>query len=144
MEIGLFDLIVITTSIALSLAIVVPLTGVLVRFRANYNPKGLQLDAEGGAQPHTGPIIQSYFGMMKRVYIIEGWNGLYKGFMPTFLSTAFVTAVIIIFMDTPKATTGKYSAPETGVIGTLLYSTMMMLISLPTSIVTYRCALIWR
>ena len=32
----------------------VPLTGVLIRFRANYNPKGLQLDAEGGAQAHTG------------------------------------------------------------------------------------------
>jgi len=34
-------------SLGISLAIIVPLTGALVRFRANYNPKGLQLDAEG-------------------------------------------------------------------------------------------------
>jgi hypothetical protein len=42
-----------------------------VRFRANYNPKGLQLDSEGGAVPHTGPVVRSYFGMMARVYRIE-------------------------------------------------------------------------
>jgi hypothetical protein len=58
-------------SLALSLAIVVPLTGALVRFRANYNPKGLQLDAEGDVQPHTGPVISSFFGMLRRVYRIE-------------------------------------------------------------------------
>ena len=58
-------------SLALTLAIVVPFTGILVRYRANYNPKGLQLDAEGGAQPYTGPIIKSYFTMLLRVYRIE-------------------------------------------------------------------------
>ncbi len=51
---GLFDLILVAVSICITLAVIVPLTGVLVRFRANYNPKGLQLDAEGGAEPHTG------------------------------------------------------------------------------------------
>ena len=58
-------------SLAFSLAIIVPLTGILVRFRANYNPKGLQLDAEGVVQPpHTGPIV-SFLGMFKRVYMLE-------------------------------------------------------------------------
>lgn len=56
---------------AITLAIFVPLTGILVRFRANYNPKGLQLDSEGGAAPHTGPVVHSYFGMMSRVYRLE-------------------------------------------------------------------------
>lgn len=68
---GFWDLLLLIPSLAISLAIIVPLTGVLVRFRANYNPKGLQLDAEGGAQPHTGPVVQTYFGMMQRVYRIE-------------------------------------------------------------------------
>lgn len=58
-------------AMAITLAIFVPLTGVLVRFRANYNPKGLQLDSEGGATPYTGPIVNSYFGMMIRVYRLE-------------------------------------------------------------------------
>jgi hypothetical protein len=53
------------------LAITVPFTGTLVRFRASYNPRGLALDAEGGAQPFTGPVVNSYFGMMARVYRIE-------------------------------------------------------------------------
>ena len=65
---------------ALSLLIAVPLTGVLVRFRANYTPKGLQLDGEGGVQPHTGPVVNSYFAMFARVRRLEGWLGLYKGF----------------------------------------------------------------
>ncbi|KAG7098641.1 hypothetical protein E1B28_000557 [Marasmius oreades] len=138
MQIGILDFLAIIFSISVSLAIFVPLTGVLVRFRANYNPKGLQLDAEGGAQPHTGPVVQSYFGMMRRVYNIEGVLGLYKGFMPTLLSTAFVTGLIIAFMDTPKPSHGKYRAPEASILGTLFYSTLLMLISLPTSIMTYR------
>ena len=65
------DIIMFFATLALSIAIAVPLTGVLVRYRANYNPKGLQLDAEGDAQPYTGPIIRSYFTMFARVYRIE-------------------------------------------------------------------------
>lgn len=64
---------------AASLLLAVPLAGVLVRFRANYTPKGLQLDGEGGVQPHTGPVINSYFAMFMRVKRLEGWPGLYKG-----------------------------------------------------------------
>jgi len=63
-------------SVAISLLIIVPLTGILVRFRANYNPKGLQLDAEGVVQPpHTGPKV-SFLGMFKRVYKIEVGDNL--------------------------------------------------------------------
>jgi len=68
---SLLDTILLLASLAISLALLVPLTGVLVRFRANYNPKGLQLDAEGDAQPHTGPVITSFFAMLKRVHDIE-------------------------------------------------------------------------
>lgn len=68
---SLTDALLLLGSLAVSLAILVPLTGALVRFRAHYNPKGLQLDPEGGVQPHTGPIITSFFAMMVRVYRIE-------------------------------------------------------------------------
>ncbi|KAF9033294.1 mitochondrial carrier [Hymenopellis radicata] len=135
---GFFDLILLAASICITLAVIVPLTGVLVRFRANYNPKGLQLDAEGGAEPHTGPVVKSYFAMLKRVYQIEGWPGLYKGLMPTFLSTAVVTLMLVLFMDTERPRHGTYHAPAAGIIGTLVYSVGMMLIALPTAIITYR------
>lgn len=66
-----FSLFFLLVSLGVSLAIIVPLTGALTRFRANYNPKGLQLDAEGGAQPYTGPVVSTFFGMLKRVHRIE-------------------------------------------------------------------------
>lgn len=58
-------------TLAVSLAITIPLTGALVRLRANYNPKGLQLDPEGNVEPHTGPIVTTFFGMLFRVKRIE-------------------------------------------------------------------------
>jgi len=125
-------------ALAISLIIFVPLSGVLVRFRANYNPKGLQLDSEGGAVPHTGPIVRSYFKMMGRVYRIEGWQGFYKGLMPTLLSSLLVGSVILFVVDTDKPRHGKYRAPETGILGTLLYSLALLVVSLPTAILTYR------
>ncbi|TFK44750.1 hypothetical protein BDQ12DRAFT_673517 [Crucibulum laeve] len=134
---GIFDTVLLLFSLAITLAIFVPLTGVLVRFRANYNPKGLQLDPEGGVVPHTGPIVQSYFSMIARVYRIEGWSGLYKGLMPTTISTLVITIFILVLLGT-KPRHGAYRAPETGLIGTLIYSVGMMLISLPTVVITYR------
>ena len=71
MTLDLAEILMLIPTLGLSLAIIVPLTGILVRFRANYNPKGLQLDAEGGVQPHTGPVVRSYFAMAGRVYRIE-------------------------------------------------------------------------
>jgi hypothetical protein len=68
---GFLDMFLLVGSLAVSLAVLVPLTGALVRFRAHYNPKGLQLDPEGDVQPHTGPVITSFLAMLMRVYRIE-------------------------------------------------------------------------
>lgn len=68
-------------SIFLSSLIAVPLIGTLVRFRANYTPKGLQLDQEGGAEAHVGPVVTSYFAMLLRVKRIEVNRGLYAIWM---------------------------------------------------------------
>lgn len=92
------DLLIIVVALTVSLAITVPITGALVRLRANYNPKGLQLDDEGVVHPYTGPQLTSFFGMLARVKRLEvrpyqilatdtlihtpflqGWPGLYKG-----------------------------------------------------------------
>jgi len=125
-------------ALIISLVVFVPLTGVLVRFRANYNPKGLQLDSDGGAVPYTGPVVRSYFGMMIRVYRLEGVSGLYKGLMPTAISSFIVATIVLLFIDTEHPRHGKYRAPETGILGTLIYSLGMLVLSLPTAILTYR------
>ena len=68
-EIG--QLLLFSLSLATFIVFTVPLTGALVRLRANYNPKGLQLDPEDGVQPHTGPVITSFFVMLARVRQLE-------------------------------------------------------------------------
>ncbi|KAL5528628.1 hypothetical protein ACEPAF_7764 [Sanghuangporus sanghuang] len=128
-------------SFALSFLVAVPLFGTLVRFRANYTPKGLQLDGEGGVQPHTGPVVNSYFAMFMRVKRLEGWPGLYKGFMPTLISSLFIVAFITVLPGTPVAHTGghkKYSAPVEGIWNRLAYSLFMMIFSLPVTVITNR------
>ncbi|KAJ7770182.1 hypothetical protein DFH07DRAFT_735542 [Mycena maculata] len=137
--VGFLDYLVLIPSLALSLFIVVPLTGVLVRFRANYTPRGLALDTEGSAVPHTGPVVKSYFGMFKRVWQIEGFQGLFKGLstaVPTFLTALVVSLALLTFLDAPRHRHGAYRAPVAGVLGTLLYSVGMMVLSLPSAIIT--------
>ncbi|KAI6002711.1 mitochondrial carrier [Pisolithus albus] len=135
---GLLDMIVLMASLAISLAIMVPLVGAIVRFRANYNPKGLQLDPEGDVQPHTGPVISSFFAMLKRVYDIEGWLGLYKGLMPTLISSLIISVFLIVFLDDSSFRHRAYTAPSAGILGTLFYSIFAMLLSLPQTIITDR------
>ncbi|KAJ6499951.1 hypothetical protein C8R47DRAFT_1109730 [Mycena vitilis] len=132
------DYFLLIPALSISLFFVVPLTGVLVRFRANYTPRGLALDHEGAAFPHTGPVVESYFAMFRRVWQIEGLSGLYKGLMPTLLTATTVSLAILTFMDTSSARHGSYRAPAAGILGTLLYSLLMMLLSLPSAIITYR------
>ena len=71
MEFSILSLLLFALFLAIFLLITVPLTGGLVRLRANYNPKGLQLDPEDGVQPHTGPVITSFFVMLYRVRNLE-------------------------------------------------------------------------
>jgi hypothetical protein len=52
-----FTLLLLICASFVALLITVPLTGALIRFRANYTPKGLQLDGEGNAQPFVGPVV---------------------------------------------------------------------------------------
>ena len=39
--------------------------------RAHACAQGLQLDQEGGAQPHAGPVVTSYWAMARRVRQLE-------------------------------------------------------------------------
>jgi len=138
MEFTFMDIVTLIFSLAFSIAIVVPLTGALVRFRANYNPKGLHLDAEGTAVVHTGPVISSYIGMLRRIHRIEGMPGMYKGLMPTLLSTIFIIIFMAGALDDLSSRHGGYRPPTMGIGGTLVYGIFMMVVQLPVLIITYR------
>jgi hypothetical protein len=63
-----------SVSLAISLAISIPLIGTLIRFRANFSPKSVHLDQDGGLDPHVGPVVPTYWAMFKRVKRIEVVN----------------------------------------------------------------------
>ena len=48
-----------------------PCIGAVVRLRANYDPRGLQIDDEGNIEPHSGLYDITFFGMLRRVKRIE-------------------------------------------------------------------------
>ncbi|KAI9455327.1 mitochondrial carrier [Lactarius psammicola] len=161
MAFSITSLLLFAIFLSIFLLITVPLTGALVRLRANYNPKGLQLDPEDGVQPHTGPVITSFFLMLSRVRRLEGWAGLMKGMstltvraiyrlgsdfsstrpVPTLLSNAVLSLFSAIFLDASLSSPrnhGIYNSPAPKIWGTLLYSIFLMLVSLPAIIITYR------
>ncbi|OCH92276.1 mitochondrial carrier [Obba rivulosa] len=130
---------VLLLSLAVSILITVPLNGALVRLRANYNPKGLQLDPEGNVEPHTGPIVTSFFGMLRRVKRLEGWAGLYKGLMPTLLATSFLTIFVVLALDAANPSyLGRVDPPTISPLETLLYGLFYLVISLPATIIATR------
>jgi hypothetical protein len=64
-------ILLLSVSLALSLGITIPFIGTLIRFRANFSPKSVHLDQEGGLEPHVGPVVTSYWAMFKRIKRIE-------------------------------------------------------------------------
>ncbi|KAH8828039.1 mitochondrial carrier domain-containing protein [Flagelloscypha sp. PMI_526] len=138
----LLEILVAAFVIAISLGILIPFTGVLVRFRANYNPKALRLDAEGEAQAHTGPVIESYFAMFVRTWKIEGWPGLYKGIMPTGISSIIFATVLLLFFDAPSHSHGKYRAPDASFLGQIVFAMMNVVVYLPAMVISYRFRLL--
>ncbi|KAG6833261.1 hypothetical protein H0H87_009436 [Tephrocybe sp. NHM501043] len=145
-------------NIAISLAITIPFVGILIRYRAHYSPKAVQLDSEfEGAQTQTGPVIHGYFSTFKRVYKLEvrlsnyrdssrgsqflkqGWSGLYKGAMPVFLSVLLLFPLSILRLilrngldpDKPKL-------EDLRGLGVFALGIVSLLVSLPFTILQYR------
>ncbi|KAK7017408.1 hypothetical protein R3P38DRAFT_2635398 [Favolaschia claudopus] len=92
-------------SMLITLAIVMPFAGALVRFRANYTPKtgavrltdGEHAASDGRARDADSAVDATfgYFGMFARVWRLERWAGLYKGSVPTLISTLIAFVVIL-------------------------------------------------
>jgi hypothetical protein len=69
-EFVLGSLAIILISLVLSVLVGFPLFGTLVRFRANYVPKRVQLEVEEGEIVLDTPV-NSYFGILRRIARIE-------------------------------------------------------------------------
>ncbi|KAJ8081180.1 hypothetical protein PM082_018023 [Marasmius tenuissimus] len=90
---------IVVASSVLSLAVSVPLSGALVRWRVHYAPSTgrIRLEDSEGQEPSTPPVT-GYFSTLRRVYRLEGWAGLYKGFSPTFFGAVFMMSILLSWL----------------------------------------------
>ncbi|KAG8714778.1 hypothetical protein FRC08_011456 [Ceratobasidium sp. 394] len=134
--------------IGLGLAISVPLAGAIVRLRANYTPKGLQLNQEEdingsshvAPEARVGPAVNGILNMLRRIYRLEGWPGMYKGFMPAFISTMLLTlwAVLTIPGHAKYQPRSQMHVPATGVFRGLFYGMGALVVGIPYEILFNR------
>ncbi|KAF9264063.1 hypothetical protein L218DRAFT_863785 [Marasmius fiardii PR-910] len=86
---------VIISSFLFNLGVMMPLTGLLVRWRAHFSPKRVRSERSG--EEHSIAIkssVMGYFTILRRVYNFEGVQGFYKGIGPLLLSFALLHLVI--------------------------------------------------
>ncbi|KAL0064262.1 hypothetical protein AAF712_008847 [Marasmius tenuissimus] len=84
-----------------SLIVFVPLSGVLVRWRVHYNPRRIELVATDTEQqpealPDRTSYVTGYFSTLRKIYVIEGVSGYYKGLLPDTLRRVFGTFMNVI------------------------------------------------
>ncbi|KAJ6537379.1 hypothetical protein DFH09DRAFT_1178101 [Mycena vulgaris] len=125
----------------LYLGISMPFVGALVRYRTNYTPKSgaVHLDREDGLAATPSSHSISYLGMMKRVHRIEGWAGLYKGTMPSIITSLIV--VVVIFPINILITLGYRILPDGDIslwVISFALSTIHVLVLIPMQIITNR------
>ncbi|CAK5282972.1 unnamed protein product [Mycena citricolor] len=122
--------------------ITMPFLGALVRFRANYVPKStirLLTDGEEAAPSERSP---SYFGMLFRVYRLEGWAGFYKGLLP-YLAESYL-AILIVTPIALSLTVRDITNPPAGKLPLevemplYIISSALMVVVLPFEIVLNR------
>ncbi|KAK7025536.1 hypothetical protein VNI00_015889, partial [Paramarasmius palmivorus] len=83
--------------------------------------------------------VTGYFSVLQRVYQIEGWSGLYKGFSPSFLLFVFVLSVLSTYLgfdfSTPRL---PWRSDDLGILGGIMYAFLSMLVGIPMEVVKNR------
>ncbi|KAJ8081178.1 hypothetical protein PM082_018021 [Marasmius tenuissimus] len=117
-----------------------PLLGALVRWRVHYDPDRVRLGDSERPKTEPGPLVTGYFSTVRRVYRLEGWAGLYKGFWPSVFNTLVPLLVALPFLDGDmnleigrQARFGDY-----GVVGPVLQVVTGLVIGIPMHVFTTR------
>jgi len=131
-------------SILITVWILIPVVGVVTRFRINYTPKGVGLgEAEEGdgqrlsQDMRVGPVVNSPLAMFIRVKRIEGYQGLYKGLMPLFL-TAILQHILSYIFISGGGTSPRYAISSRGLWSTIIWCFFIVVWSIPREILVNR------
>ncbi|KAK0460686.1 mitochondrial carrier domain-containing protein [Desarmillaria tabescens] len=124
-------------ALAISLAVTVPLTGILVRFRANYTPKSrIALDEENAAPTC---FTYTYLGTARRIYRIEGWRGFFKGYVPLLFSFLCVRFGMALFTSyEPNVRRGVPQILPLGIVKTVVVTLLSIILGVPYRVIVYR------
>lgn len=60
--------------------------------------------------------------------------------MPTLLETVILTVFVVLVLDSDSVRYGG-RAPNTGILGSLAYATVALILNLPAVVITYRYVL---
>ncbi|KAK1226119.1 hypothetical protein PQX77_010907 [Marasmius sp. AFHP31] len=117
-----------------------PLLGALVRWRVHYDPDRVRLGDSERLKIKPGPLVDGYFSTVRRVYVLEGWAGLYKGFWPSVLNTLVPLLVALPFLDdgTDLVRGRQARFGDYGVVGPFLQVVMGLIIGIPMHVFTTR------
>ncbi|KAL5496037.1 hypothetical protein ACEPAH_3130 [Sanghuangporus vaninii] len=112
-----------------------PISSTVIKYRANYAPRPIQLIEEGNQSQSEAipPRGDSFLGMLKRVYQLESWRGFFKG-SSLILVQYFVTLVLSATM---YRTYSRIFHPR-GVLSTLVTGLFEVIIFLPLRILITR------
>ncbi|KAF9068276.1 mitochondrial carrier domain-containing protein [Rhodocollybia butyracea] len=124
------------------LVIQTPLNGVLIRYRANFVPATgrIRLEEEF-TDAYNAPVAPKntigYFGMMKRVFKLEGWAGLFKGFMPNLLSIICYAPLSVLFLVSFRPGIPP-SFAAVGIPNVIAFLLAALIVGIPLTILTNR------
>ncbi|TFK72946.1 hypothetical protein BDN72DRAFT_270773 [Pluteus cervinus] len=128
-------------SVLFFVGLVHPITNVIVRFRADYTPRRVQLAVESGEEASVGNMgVQSVFGLIKRIYTIEGIKGFFKGYVPTAAVSliGFLFAAFFLGIDSVQPAPRQDSWPEISPLANLIICFTLTFLGLPLTVITYR------
>ncbi|KAL5523359.1 hypothetical protein ACEPAF_1626 [Sanghuangporus sanghuang] len=73
-----------------------PISSTVIKYRANYAPRPIQLAEEGNqSQSEATPKGDSFLGMLRRVYQLEGWRGFFKGSFPALIFVQYFLSLVL-------------------------------------------------
>ncbi|KAG7088942.1 hypothetical protein E1B28_012887 [Marasmius oreades] len=124
----------------LSVAISVPLAGALTRWRVHHSPKRIQLeDSEVQQEPSLStPTVTGYFNTLGRVYRLEGWAGLYKGFSPTFFSFLIIMSALVAWLKIDTTPRLPWNFNNLPIPALIVFGVLSMVVGIPMQVLTTR------
>ncbi|KAG7098327.1 hypothetical protein E1B28_000288 [Marasmius oreades] len=103
-------------SFLFTLVVMLPLSGLLVRWRAHFSPTRTRREGSGEEQVQQEAMkspVMGYFTIARKVYALEGLKGLYKGIGMQLISIVISSALSHLIIPFPFFTSGgdEYKPP---------------------------------